>query len=408
VLTKQLLRVRVVKDRLVPQLVDPDSERVQQAAAAVFEEVTEAVAHHRTRGHIDEALADLCSERPDHKLVQGLAKICLDRTTFDTEAPVDPVELRAEVFRAARAKGPLALTPGLMGRPVADDVLAEVGARHGLSAEATRRALYADRKDNERALALDLPDPAALVHRYNLGLAQAVLLHAAEVRITLPSPTLPRIRQLLRWARFHQLIVTAERTSDALTLVLDGPTSLFRQSTAYGRNLSRFLPAVALQERWSLSATILWTKRKHRKTLQLDHGSGLVSHLADTGAYLTREQEHFQQRFVAYDTDWELHDGDELLPLGAKRFVFPDYTLRRGDQRVHLQMVGFWRKETLQAHLDAVARHAPRNLLVAVSKRLAGDKAAELPDVVIPFTQILSPRVVVAAADALVQDTASS
>jgi len=400
VLTRPLVRARVVRSDIVPQLVDPHAERVVEAAQAVLTEVHGQIAEGGTRGDIDEALADLCSERPDHKLVQGIAKICLDRTTFAAEPPLPPAELRREVFLEARSLGPLALEHGPLGRPVADDVLQCVADRHGLTVEAIREGLYADLRQNHRVLSCRLSDPTELVQRYNMALAQSVLLQASEVRVRLPEPTVPKIRQLLRWARFHQLIVAAQRDKKALELTLDGPTSLFRQSTRYGKNLALFLPALALQPRWELEATILWTKRQHRKTLRLDHDSGLVSHYRDTGAYKTKEQTFFEERFAALDTPWKLRDGQTLLPLGRKRFVFPDYTLVNGTRKVHLQLVGFWRKDTLAAHLEAVSAHAPDNLLVAVSKRLAGDKGAVVPDQVLAFTEILDPKRVIAAAEA--------
>lgn len=400
-LTRDLVRAKVVRKTVVPQLVDPERPQVREAAEAVLALVHDAVAERGTRGQVDEALADLCSERPDHRIVRGLAKTCLDRTTFEAAPPVDPVALRREVFLAARARGPLALQAGPLERPTADDVLAEVGARHGLDIATVRRGLYADLKQHQIAEACSLDDPEALVHRYNLALVQAVLLHASRLRVRLIRPEAGRLRQLLRWIRFHQLIASGERRGDDVFIELDGPTSLFRQSTRYGRNLALFLPALALQERWELTADLLWTQRKVAKTLSLSHDDGLVSHYRDTGAYKTKEQTYFEERFAAYDTEWALQEGQTLLPLGSRRFVFPDYTLVRGERRVHLQMVGFWRKETLEAHLADVAEHAPRDLLVAVSKRLAGDKGAALPDQVLAFAEILSPRAVVAAADAL-------
>ena len=97
---------------------------------------------------------------------------------------------------------------------------------------------------------------------------------------------MPRLRQLFRYVKFHQLMHLARRDGPWLEITLDGPASLFKQSTRYGMELATFFPAILLQEcPWELQATVLWTKAKHRKTLTLTHEDGLVGHYADRGAY---------------------------------------------------------------------------------------------------------------------------
>ena len=402
-LTKPLIRARVRGDRIVPELVDTEAAARRELAELVLELYQEHAEAEAARGDLDDAIDELCSERRDHRLARGFAKVCADRATFASEPPVDPVAFRREVFLAARAAGPLSLEAGKLDRPVATVVLEEVGRRHGLDVVQAGNALYADLRESHRLLSVDIADASELLDRYNVALVQSLLLRAERMVVTLTQPTTPRIRQLLRWVRFHQLIATVDSADDRLTVAIDGPMSLFRQSSRYGKNLASFLPALLLQERWRLEATVLWTKRKLAKKLQLTDGDGLVSFRADTGAYKTREQTYFEERFAEHDTDWTLAEGRTLVPLGARRVAVPDYTLRRDDQEVHLQLVGFWRKETLQAHLEAVAEHAPRTLLVAVSKKLGGDKGSALPpgatDNVVTFAQVLSPKQVVEAAE---------
>jgi len=399
VLTKPLIRARVRKDRIHPQLVDPDDPRCLDLATVVLDTYRDVIGADGTRGELDEQLDELCSERRDHRLARGLAKVCADRSTFDSEAPVDPVQFRREVFLAARQAGPLALERGKLERPVAADVLQAAGAPHGLTVEQARSALYADLRENQRLLRIDIGDHVELLRRYNVSLVQSILLRAEGVVVDLHDAPTPRVRQLLRWVRFHQLIATVEDHPDTLRLSIDGPMSLFRQSTRYGKNLASFLPALLLQDRWELKATVRWGRRKVVKRLVLTSDDGLVSFRRDTGAYKTREQVYFEERFSEHDTDWQLEEGQTVIPLGARRVAVPDYTLRRGGDTVHLQLVGFWRRETLDDHLAQVAAHAPSDLIVAVSKRLAGDKAAELPEQVVAYASVLSPSKVVAAAD---------
>ncbi len=388
---------------MVAQYVDPDAETARQAAEAVLERFADAVAAGWTRGQLDDSLDELCSERKDHKTVRGLAKVATDRTDYASECPVEPVAFRRQVFLAARARGPLALTRGPLERAVADDVLAEVGADHDLDLATARQALYADLRESHQVLACRVPSAEWLLNRYNVALAQAVLYQAEEVRLVLPDPTGPRMRQLLRWVHFHQLIASSERDESALVVHLDGPQSLFRQSTRYGQQLSRFLPAFLLQDPpWRLEATVQWTKARHRKTFVLEPGDGLVSHYADQGSYRTEAQRHFEEGFDAFDTKWKRGDGEELVPLGPKRVVYPDYTFRRGKRVAHLQWVGFWRRESFLAHLEAVERYGPKGLILAVSTRLAGSREPlDLPDRCLIYKGVLSPKKVVEKLDSL-------
>jgi uncharacterized protein len=236
-----------------------------------------------------------------------------------------------------------------------------------------------------------------------MSTAQAVLIAATEIRVRLTEPDGPRMRQLMRWVRFHQLVARCETDGADLLIPMDGPQSLFRQSTRYGLQLARFLPALLLQDGpWSLEATVLWTKARHRKTFALDANAGLVSHYPDQGAYRTEAQKHFEEGFRALDTDWKLSDGDTLIPLGPKRVVYPDYTLRRGRQTAHLEWVGYWRKERLAEHMADVAKYAPATLLLAVTKRLAADKdPGELPEGCLVYKGALSPKTLVSRLDSL-------
>ena len=67
--------------------------------------------------------------------------------------------------------------------------------------------------------------------------------------------------------------------------------------------LAVFFPALLLQTcDWHLDATVRWTRRRLRKTMTLTSEVPLVSHYRDQGAYLSKEQQLFQERFNALDT----------------------------------------------------------------------------------------------------------
>jgi len=296
-LTADLLRARVRGKTLAPSLIDPERAALRDAAAELLVLFRKALDESWSRGQLDELLQAWTHEQRGPKIARGLAKVMQDRSTFEVRSPLPPAELRAKVFRAARAAGPLALERGPLERPVADDVFASVASELDCEPQDVARALYADLRQEELLVACDVPDPDWLLHRYNVALVQALLLRATQVRLRLKDASVPRLRQLFRYVKFHQLMHLARRDGAWLEIVLDGPASLFKQSTRYGMELATFFPAVLLQEcEWELEATVLWTKARHRKRLTLTHQDGLVGHYADRGAYRTRQQEMFEER----------------------------------------------------------------------------------------------------------------
>jgi len=186
--------------------------------------------------------------------------------------------------------------------------------------------------------------------------------------------------------------------------VLDGPGSIFHKSSRYGMNLASFLPAVLLQDGdWTLRANVRW-KRSDRELL-LDKGQGLVSHYRDTGNYETQIHQWFVDRFKAQKAcEWSLDRRVRPIDLGGRSVVMPDYRLTKDGRTAYLEIIGYWRKDYLQRRLEALRRHGPGNLILAVSKSLG--KSTDLSVIgqeVVPFAKILQVKQVLEAAERVAQ-----
>jgi len=404
-LTSDLLRNRVKGATIVPQLIDATATKHLTNAEHILALWKQAHENEWPRRELMGRLDDWVGLKREHKMLRGIAKVFDDRCDWSSDTSMDPIALRREVFLAAREKGPLALTTGLLNRPTAEDVLRDVAEKHSVTPQDIAGAIYADLKSEQRLSAIKEYSPTQLLQRYNVALCQSLLLHATQMTLTLKNPTAPRMRQLFRCIKFHQLMQRARRRDDCLEVILDGPASLFRQSTRYGMQFANFFPALLLQDgAWTLEATVLWTRAKHRKTLVLDPSHGLVSHYRDTGAWRSKTCQHFEARFAEAKTEWTLHEGASPINLGGRDILFPDYTLRRGDDTVHLDVVGFWQREWLQRRMEWLQRYGPNNLMLAVSRRLQGSKEAleDAPVMVIDYAEVLSVKRVLEAAQAVI------
>jgi hypothetical protein len=390
-LTGNQVIARVKGPRIFPGRVKPGSAMVE-AAEALIALYAAAAADHWRRAELEEAVANEVASRSRPRVLQGMAKLLADRSTFEVHSPMPPGELRARVFALSAEMGPLAFEAGPFERTTADDVLTRIGEELNMPPDAVREALYADLKQNHRVIAANTRDPTWLLNRYDVAQVQALLLRAVSLEVTLTKPTAPRMRQLFRQVKFHQLLHRAERGGKVLKIVLDGPTSLFKQSTRYGLALANFFPALLLQPGpWSMEATVLWTKAGHRKQLCLDHTDGLTSHYKDRGGYKTEESTWFAERFKALKSPWKLTEGKKPIQLGDKSVLFPDYTVERSGRVAHIEILGFWRHDALKQRIEMLQRYGDGNIVLAVSRKLRGSKEAleNAPDWVLDFANVV-------------------
>jgi len=390
-ITGPLLRARCTRDVVKPSLIDPTSPRYLEAAQALLDQAQIAVEQKRTRGELKAAIEhDIVGNRVDHKLLRGLARVMNDRCSFDTRAPLPPGELRELLFAA----GPVRRHADEFGSPTAASVMATVAEQLDCTPTDIERGMFADLKENQVVLELGVPSATWLLHRYNIALIQGLLLHAKQVTITLAEPEPKRLRQLFRHIKFQQLMYRIVPAGQGVTITLDGPASLFGLSTRYGMSLANFFPALPLQTGpWTMVAELKYRRRNRPMTLGHEHG--LVSHLPDTGTWQSKQEQWFEEQFRKLDSGWSLEPGSEILNLGGEGVVVPDFTFRSGERVAHMEVVGVWRKAYLKKRLALLAEHGHPNLILAVNRKLLGDKGKAPKDLgaaVIPFSSAIAAR----------------
>lgn len=404
-LTGDLVRVQQKGSTLYPSFVDPNNSNIQEVASTLLTLFQRALSVGSSRHEIEEQIDWFVADRRDHKMVRGLAKVMFDRSTFESAFPIEPMELRDRVFTRAAEMGPLALGEDPLERPTAQAVYRDLSTELGLPPDVLEKTLYADLKSAQLLIELRVPDAEWLIHRYNVALVQALLLKSESIRITLQEASPQRLRQLFRQIKFHQLIHHISLSDDGrLHIQLDGPTSLFRQSTRYGMQLANFFPTLLLQTvEWEMVATLRWTRRKLRKTVTLHSTVPLVSHYRDQGGYLSREQQWFKERFDALDTEWVLEEGRVPVDLNGRAVLLPDFIIRKGEQFLQLEILGFWRHEALEKKLALINKYGPKNWLIAISRKRGTSKTQSigLEGPILEFAEVLPPKKVIQFAEAL-------
>ncbi len=396
-LPDDLVQTRVARGRVIPRYLPRDSDEWQ----AVAEELLGVYrrAEGRMRGEIKVEIEAIFGEAvgPVHR---GLAKMLEDRSDFEVVSQVDPPKLREQVFTAAAEYRRGLAEAHEQDRRLGfrrDVVLAALTDQLDLEPDQILGGLFADRDDENRLIRFHDLTAQRLLDRYNVGLAQAVLRHAVRIRVEVRHESPARYRQLFHQIKFHRLYYQVHGSmAEGYVFELDGPLSLFSKTRRYGLQMAFFLPAVLLCQEFLLEAELRWGPRKQPSRFRLSHEDDLRSHYRDAARSVPPEVEAFVARFRQIVDDWELHETTEILPLGPTGVWVPDFrfTHRITGLEVYLEVLGFWRRSSVQRLLEDLPRYGPKRYILAISEQNKVDEDALDGDLgpVVRFREIPNAR----------------
>ena len=369
-LTGDLLRVRFRKGQIqLPYIDEASGEHLGVAGTLIHAFESHAGG---SRQELDEELADITGAGTDFLFHRGLSKLLKDRCTFASASPVDPVELRSRIFEAAAA----AYRDTDRVRVDRETVLAEAAKSAGIEAQEVERAFYADLKAAERLESFKSCSPEWLLGRYNVALAQAVLLRATELDLHVEGETPARYRDLFRKLKFFRLLHEIRQTGPGKYHIhIDGPMALFKSSQRYGLQIAQFLPAVLHCGNWRIAASVTWGARRREGEFRLTPETGLKPIGPSTGQWMPEEVAWLEERFGRLKTVWRMTAGSEIIDLGGRGVLVPDYVFTHptAGTKVYLDFLGYWRSSAVRTRLDLLRGHGPPNLILAISDDLAVD-----------------------------------
>lgn len=395
-LTSDLLLTRTEGPYLYPRYVRTDAPRFTRMA----EELIAIYADHagKPRRELTVALNQYAEDRTDFRIQRGLAKLLRDdRCEFEEQAVAPPLEVRRRLFALARENHPVVLQPDHIHPVTKDELIAEVAREYKAEPEQIAWALYADLAENHILTRFDPPEPAWLLQRYNVALAQALLYRCVRMKLSVFRNIPSRYKQLFKFIKFYQLMHAIEGDLDSgYEILLDGPVSMFRLSQKYGLKLAVFLPALLLCTRWKMEAEIV-TAEGEQRYFPLDESSNLVSHYRDSTMYDSLLEKTFAERFTALESGWEIER--EVAIINLKETVFiPDFAFRHPDGRTALmEIVGYWRPEYLKKKLMKLRRSGREDMVIAVSANLnvSQDDFTDVPGRVFFFKNRINPKEVI-------------
>jgi len=379
-LTGDLVRVRIAKSRVIPLYIDRNAAHWLEAAESLLLLFREGVG--MTRGEIEIEIDELFGGGGTATQVyRGLAKVLEDRAEFEVVADVPPDVVREKVFMAAadyrRQLRAERAGSGHRTQFRRDEVLNAVAAELNLEPDALLNSLFADLHDENRLLRFEDMTAQRLIDRYNVALAQAVLLRSVLVKAEIRNERPARYRQIFRRLKFHRLLYRVDGSMrDGYVFQIDGPLSLFSATTRYGLQVAWFVPALLLCSDFRLEAELRWGPRREPRSFLLESRDGLVSHQADTGVYVPAELTAFVERFRQVAPAWEISECTDVVELGREGVWVPDYRVvhSASGTDVFIEVLGFWKRSSLERLTRLLPMHGPPRFVLAISDRLKVDE----------------------------------
>lgn len=364
-LTKDLLIHRRVKDRIHPQLVDPEDPPLLELSARLCEVLAGAVGE--TRDAVAANLAEVASGFGKPKVAKGLVKLVMDALELDEPGEAVSTD-RLQALRSA----------ALVLRALPDDATPaayETALAQALPLEAVRSELYRDLPGARPVVEVRPLTAPALLHRYNLAQVQGLVLHAEQVRVEVPMTQRLELRRVLRWLRFCRLVSRVEPKDSGFELVVEGPGKILDGAKRYGLQLAEFVAVVPVLSRFRLSAEVRMRGRGV-SLLRLDESAGLVSPHDRALGYVPEPLLRVVESLGEHP-DWRVDPDPPPRHVGAKEMCVPDLALehRRTGVRYDVELFHRWHARAFARRLEQLATRPEAGLILGVERALKLEEA---------------------------------
>ena len=362
-LTKDLLRFKTVSGRVHPLFIAPDDRALLAFASSIVNTYRDSLRY--PRSEIQESLAPLINSQRDLKLAKGILKLYDDLCEYSGDSEADYPAMRRTLFAtASRMMDTLKSSDSWL------DFRTDVFREAGETVVPLSENIYLDLPDYEQLV--KLPDLTAeqLLEKYNIALAQSLVLFAESIDLTIEEPDSARMRRFFKYLKFFRLLADISKSSkwenaapSVIRLKIDGPASILDAASKYG------LPAVFQLTKWKFSCDLKLRDKVLR--FSLDESCGLYQRFGRLGIYVPEEVKMFARLFAERCPDWTLTSESPFLKgKRGQTFVFPDITFIKGERKVYLELFHKWHSHQLAGRLDFLTANAGIPLVLGVERQL--------------------------------------
>ena len=302
----------------------------------------------RSREEVEAALSERPFAGESRRAWRAMCYLAMRLHGFEVCAAAEPRIIRETLFdTAADRPGEERVT-----------VVADAARALGITPAEVDEGLYADLPAARRLVAMN-PRLCAtgLIERYNLALAQGLLMRAEGLALRVRQ----NVKALLRFARLQGLLCVADRPDPGgieVRLRLSGPLSLFRHTLKYGRAMAAWLPAIVRTPGWSLRARCVLGGERALWTASCRDPIGTTH--APLKRFDSMIEERLYRDLTRLGTAWKVLRETDPVQIG-RRIICPDFTLVDPDRglRAQVEIVGFWTPSYLDDKLKTLRELPP-------------------------------------------------
>lgn len=152
---------------------------------------------------------------------------------------------------------------------------------------------------------------------------------------------------------------------------LSGPASVLRPTKRYGVAMAKMIPMLLSCKDWRLMAQIA-TRTGRSMLFHLSSNEGLTSPVLPSDEFDSEVEAELMRKWQANPVaGWTIERESELLAHHQKIYL-PDFLLEhRSGKRLHLEILGFWTPEYLEAKLRTLELFIDEPILIIASQEHA-------------------------------------
>jgi uncharacterized protein len=377
-LTADLIRCRVSREGVLTLVGGAAKQRPRQVGLA--QAMIDVVDNHLdcARDVVVKGLEQIPFAPNERKLMLGLRKILLDECVFEQSMTLEPELVREQVWILAAQQWRV-LSPEAVFDRVA--VLQTVAKDFDVSVEVLEGALFADLKSAHCLKSWSKVDADRLVGLYHSAQAQSVFLKAVKVTLEFKPTSAVELRRFFHLLKFRGLLFrVVARSKDGICLSIDGPVSLFNQTSRYGLKLATLIPRLTQFGSGVAKAELSWGS--HRKRIMYEHTFKLQKRKGKAAKVPLNE---ILEKLIAGwkdDSGWTIKVVTGHLIQTAGQALVPDIECIHGSsgKSVYLELMGFWSRDAVWQRVELV-KHLKTPFVFLVSERLrVSEKVLEPSD----------------------------
>lgn len=272
---------------------------------------------------------------------------------------------------------------GFHTRAKRQEVFSDVAQTLSLSSKDIEKLLMANRDDQMLLHRNNSPATAEeTVGGYNYEILETLFYNSDSVTLVIRGISLgATARALLKFTKRYGVLVDLESTNSSLRATIAGPRIFFGRATSFGWNIAQVISGLLKEaatlgiELETISIDVILRDRQYIVTLESETLPLIIppTPTRSTEAFLDSkvEKQFYWSWYNNKFRGWDIIREPEAFIFGS-HLIIPDFALVKGETRVLVEIIGYWREEYTQkkrAQLELLKQHGLEQMILLVDAK---------------------------------------